>query len=348
MSFSNTPYGADDMWSAASGEVEQAQSKQAMAYAMARTASLTPMLYGATGEADLDNRLALVAGKLAAAAEESGADLAELTATHRRQALLAVEATGPKLNNTRRNQNSSVDLVRHVYPEGASKYDRDVPIGSVYQHTRGDNDKVSFMAISGDGKRVLSQHPSADAAEKAIRAQGSIKQADGRMKMSQEHQDLLAEAIRPIDTEHVRDAYRQGKFPRADKVNDVDTRYRWDLYHHSGAGQKLRDSFTDDEKWSNGGNGPYTSAHIDSALKRIVPTLGKTYKTAAAAPSPLERIAAIKQALEEGQNPLSWVPAVDGSQTIEGEKPSISGNEAFNTGDYVTPEDGNEGDSPKA
>lgn len=73
----------------------------------------------------------------------------------------------------------------------------------------------------------------------------------------------LTEALRPLDTPARRDAYRAGKFPRADKVRDLDKRYRWDLYWAAvRAGNSLPDS-------THG----YSDAHIDTALRRIVPAL---------------------------------------------------------------------------
>lgn len=70
----------------------------------------------------------------------------------------------------------------------------------------------------------------------------------------------LTEALRPLDTPDRRDAYRAGKFPRADKVKDLDRRYRWDLLYASRA---LADDMC----------AKYDAAHIDTALRCIVPAL---------------------------------------------------------------------------
>lgn len=86
------------------------------------------------------------------------------------------------------------------------------------------------------------------------------------MKMSTAHFDALRQAIEPLDTPERRDAYREGRFPRADKVNDLDTRYRWDLFWHSGGYRHIKDPLA-----LNGCE--YNDAHIDTALRRIVSNL---------------------------------------------------------------------------
>lgn len=87
----------------------------------------------------------------------------------------------------------------------------------------------------------------------------------------------MRERIIPLDTETVRESYRAGRFPRADAVKDLDMRYRWDLFYAAKCGELL-----DGERAGvivRGGvvsSGGVTSAHIDTALRRIVAPLGVT------------------------------------------------------------------------
>ena len=69
----------------------------------------------------------------------------------------------------------------------------------------------------------------------------------------------MGDAIHPLDTETVRDAYRRGDFPRAEMVKDLDRRYRWDLLWAAGGWRIIPNDVTD--------------AHIDTALRKIVPVL---------------------------------------------------------------------------
>jgi hypothetical protein len=80
--------------------------------------------------------------------------------------------------------------------------------------------------------------------------------------MTAEHQEILRAAIIPLDTAERRAQYRSGNFPRADAVQDLDKRYRWDLLWASGAMCLLWDSDAD-----------YKDAHIDTALRSVVPSL---------------------------------------------------------------------------
>ena len=81
------------------------------------------------------------------------------------------------------------------------------------------------------------------------------------MKASAELRAAVAAAITPVDTEQIRDRYRTGDYPRADRTKDVNVRYRWDLYWHAQATA-----------------GPFhtvglNSAHIDTMLRAIVAPL---------------------------------------------------------------------------
>ena len=82
------------------------------------------------------------------------------------------------------------------------------------------------------------------------------------MKVTTAHRTALAEAIALFDKPEHRERYAKGDFVRADKVQDVDMRYRWDLYWAAGGYRILG--------WDPAG---YTTDHIDTALRSIVPAL---------------------------------------------------------------------------
>jgi hypothetical protein len=85
------------------------------------------------------------------------------------------------------------------------------------------------------------------------------------MKITADHFEVMKNAITPMDTAHHREMYRMGKFARADKVKNLDERYRWDLMWASGASHLVN-------------FGEYQSSHIDTALRKIVPLIeGPTY-----------------------------------------------------------------------
>lgn len=90
------------------------------------------------------------------------------------------------------------------------------------------------------------------------------------MKITDEHLAALRAAIVPCDTPERREAYLRGDFHNADRVKDLDMRYRWDLLYASGLkigdgvgmeGLPLYGYLNDD--------------HIDTALRSIVPVLAK-------------------------------------------------------------------------
>lgn len=84
------------------------------------------------------------------------------------------------------------------------------------------------------------------------------------MKMTAALYDWLHAAIECHDTAARRAAYREGRYPRADRTKDVDMRYRWDLLW------AVRDSMPDVlGKELNG----LRDTHIDTALRRIVAPL---------------------------------------------------------------------------
>lgn len=83
------------------------------------------------------------------------------------------------------------------------------------------------------------------------------------MKIKPEHLATIQFAISLKDTEQVRQQYRTGNFPRADKVKDLNKRYRWDLLYACVGSQWVCDNLY-----------PYMNdSHIDTALRSIVKPL---------------------------------------------------------------------------
>lgn len=84
------------------------------------------------------------------------------------------------------------------------------------------------------------------------------------MKMAERIYEGLRAAIEEIDTPERRAVYAARDFPRAELVRDLDRRYRWDLFYDAQL------SF-----WLAGYTIPaeLDDSHIDTALRRIVPTL---------------------------------------------------------------------------
>jgi hypothetical protein len=82
------------------------------------------------------------------------------------------------------------------------------------------------------------------------------------MKLTPLQVEAMRERIAPLDTEDLREAYRSGLFPRAESCQDVNVRYRWDLFWAAGGYRLLPDDRSD-----------INSDHIDTGLRRIVPPL---------------------------------------------------------------------------
>jgi len=93
------------------------------------------------------------------------------------------------------------------------------------------------------------------------------------MKMKKEHYNILKSSIEDV-LKNVGPAllqeYENGKFPREDKVKDLNLRFRWDLFYFvrpkiesSGKKLNLYDYLND--------------SHIDTALRKICPRILKKY-----------------------------------------------------------------------
>ena len=82
--------------------------------------------------------------------------------------------------------------------------------------------------------------------------------------ISADRVEAMRERIAPLDTIERRERYRNGDFPRAHAVRDLDRRYRWDLFWASHANDVVNAS-------DNAGS--LKDAHIDTALRKIVEVL---------------------------------------------------------------------------
>ena len=86
------------------------------------------------------------------------------------------------------------------------------------------------------------------------------------MKITDQHVQYMRDKIKPLDTQSLRKTYAEGRIENADKVKDLDKRYRWDLLWAAGLSDflvKVIYKYAHDD-------------HIDTALKAIVPKLEKT------------------------------------------------------------------------
>lgn len=85
------------------------------------------------------------------------------------------------------------------------------------------------------------------------------------MKVTPNHVEIIKNAIEPLDTPERRAQYRAGDFPRAERVTNLDVRYRWDLFWDAWAAAGRPAAWTLD----------YADAHLDTALRSIVPVLAE-------------------------------------------------------------------------
>jgi len=92
------------------------------------------------------------------------------------------------------------------------------------------------------------------------------------MKVSQGHYDALNKAITQVIEQYgekqLVDQYEQGRFARADKVKDLQTRFCFDLLHGANVPELIN------ELYDVGCN----DTHILTALKRICPVVQRKRK----------------------------------------------------------------------
>ena len=87
------------------------------------------------------------------------------------------------------------------------------------------------------------------------------------MKASKQLQATIADAIAPYDNQSTRTQYRAGNFHRADKVQDLNKRYRWDLFWH------IQRNHYDLEIYQQCSDEDLNDSHIDTMLRSIVAPL---------------------------------------------------------------------------
>lgn len=86
------------------------------------------------------------------------------------------------------------------------------------------------------------------------------------MKLKEEHFKVIETQVNAVLAAHPElvERYQRGDFPRAEKVRNLNKRFRWDLLHTiPGMGRWICDVIY-----------PYAhNGHIDTALRRIVPQI---------------------------------------------------------------------------
>ena len=94
----------------------------------------------------------------------------------------------------------------------------------------------------------------------------------GRMKIAEGHYDAMKAAIESIPDVHgmslddIAVSYEHGKFPRADKVKDLQKRFCFDLLHAANVSELVHEIY----EYAN-------DDHIFAALKRICPKVTRAY-----------------------------------------------------------------------
>jgi hypothetical protein len=93
------------------------------------------------------------------------------------------------------------------------------------------------------------------------------------MRITPDHRAIIADAIAAAgyDTDDIRDRYRARDIPRGALVQDIDKRFRWDLFHASGLVTMPDGSVANlcGMLYDAG----YNDVHIDTALRSIVAPL---------------------------------------------------------------------------
>jgi hypothetical protein len=96
------------------------------------------------------------------------------------------------------------------------------------------------------------------------------------VKVTAEHRDIIEDGIARalvtierntgLSESDIRDRYRARQIPRGDLVQDIDKRFRWDLYW-AAARHAPDNAGMPDSRFG------YNDAHIDTALRSIVSPL---------------------------------------------------------------------------
>ena len=84
-----------------------------------------------------------------------------------------------------------------------------------------------------------------------------------KMKATPDQLATVRQALTPLDTPERRARYLAGDFPNADKVRDIDTRYRWDTYYLAvDSGALTYDTLRN-----------LNGAQTETVLRKVVPAL---------------------------------------------------------------------------
>jgi len=93
------------------------------------------------------------------------------------------------------------------------------------------------------------------------------------MKFSQAHVQILKDRMLPLINDKVIDSYQSGKFRGAEKVKDLNKRFRWDVFYASGT--RIGDGVGISSNC--GIEGDYNDIHIDTALRSFIPKIERKY-----------------------------------------------------------------------
>lgn len=81
---------------------------------------------------------------------------------------------------------------------------------------------------------------------------------------------FIEDRIESVGWQRIKSAYESGRFPRSEKVRDLNVRLRWDLLwsaNNNGARELIAQFYRDG----------LNDSHIDTALRQIVPTIQRKY-----------------------------------------------------------------------
>lgn len=330
------------LWDHAGDSAERDAANRAMHHAVAQVTPVSEFLFQASDEHDLENRIALAGDRFTTAAAQHGVDEEELINRFRNEASLLLEARrvtgsaacdncgksgkpytyrGKKFNGLVKSRGAE------LCPDCAGKEldgfqsDKVTPIvdgGKYGSRKQAGGRYVPGPTNSEGGNPPEWQRP----------PQGTSLPIPDRFGYIEHHvpSETPRGASSPDAGEvHILDAQRSTNGKHRVMVTDSEGGSQWPMRHKDGGLV-----FDNPESI-------VTPRHIiHDALDRAE-ELDRTRGTRSFEGSrkrPIDHLAALKQALEEGQNPLEWLPAEDGGEG-QAEDPSISGNEAFLEGDYV-------------
>lgn len=92
------------------------------------------------------------------------------------------------------------------------------------------------------------------------------------MKMSSQLYNATATAIGALLESDPGAAarYSAGEFPRSDRCKDLNMRFRWDVFHHVSRTLREVPAYAEELR-------DLDDAHIDTALRRIVPAIERQF-----------------------------------------------------------------------